>query len=178
MELSNQEERKENENWRIKLSEIEKAHQQKIHELQINIKTLNSHLDSIKMERDLQKREILELQEQYTERVRQKKQLEELYNNLKKSLEESMVSKSHKSFLSNRGLQVSRNLENGYKSNLISESPKVDTPKSDLFKALSPLNKKKTQSTGSRNLFNSSWREGSSEGMSYKHKYFTILTTI
>lgn len=159
MDLSNNQNEGQSEDLKQKLLDMEKAHQQKIIGLQNNIKSLSSQLDSVKMERDLQKREIVELHEQYTERVRQKKQLEDLYNNLKKNLDDSFLSSQSSSD------QRSYSIESPYKpkSNFLQPQIKPKESKADIFKALSPLNKSKLPSSSShRNLFTSQLSNNSS----------------
>lgn len=164
----------EAEKLRQRINEMEKSHQQSILLLQNNMKSLSSQLDSVKMERDIQKRELIELHEQYSERTRQKKQLEELYNKLKNKSDDSLTA-------SPRTSPFPMSSSSPFKpKTFIQPSSKVvnKESKSDIFKTGSPLSKHKPSPVkyNMKNLFNSQNSRSTMRKFSYvvSHRILTM----
>jgi len=92
-------ERAELKQAQTKVNQIEKAYGEKIEECYSKINSLKRQLEAMSREIDTDKQQIAELEDKYTEKSRQKRKLEELYDALKSKCESVGVSGAISSFV-------------------------------------------------------------------------------
>jgi hypothetical protein len=83
----------------MNVAHIEKAYSEKLEEAHNKISMLRKQLEVMRKETENDKKEIGELQEKYSDKARQKRKLEELYEALKHKLEVGYPSQRHPSYL-------------------------------------------------------------------------------
>jgi len=79
----------------INIAQIEKIYNEKLEEAQAKISTLRKQLEAMRKEAESNKKEIGDLQEKYSDKARQKRKLEELYEALKQKVEVAYPSHPH-----------------------------------------------------------------------------------
>jgi len=83
----------------INVVQIEKIYNEKLEDAHNKISTLRKQLEAMRKEAENDKKEIIDLQEKYSDKARQKRKLEELYETLKQKVESGCPSRPHTSYL-------------------------------------------------------------------------------